>query len=150
MKLINLKLKKRSNMEKNIYADAFSRGKMTLGISIHCDAYPNPDANGFCVYYYHKGSRISNNGKLLSRYMANAIIASDVANGHIIVPRHFNGTKGKNFHMLRETAGIWCLVENGFMTNDQDLIYLKRDDFRNNRANAYLEGFYNFVSESGL
>ena len=77
--------------------------------------------------------------------MADAIIESDIANQHILIPRHNNGIKGENFHMLRKTSGIWCLIENGFMTNDRDLAYLKRDDFRNNRALAYFEGIYNYV-----
>ena len=138
-------LDKRSIMEKNLYENAKNRGKMTLGISIHCDAFDQVSAHGFCVYYYKKGNRQSENGKILSRYVADAIIESDVANQHIVAPRHDNGITGANFHMLRETFGIWCLVENAFMTNDRDLAYLKRDDFRNNRALAYLEGLYNFT-----
>ena len=139
------KLKERSDMEKGLYVDAFRKGKMTLGISIHCDAYKIASAKGFCVYYYQKDQKMSHNGKMLSRYMADAIIESDMANQHILVPRHSNGIMGANFHILRKTSGIWCLIENGFMTNDRDLAYLKRDDFRNNRTLAYLEGIYNYV-----
>lgn len=139
-------LTKRSIMEKDLYKKAKIRGKKTLGVSIHCDAYP-PDASahGFCVYYYKKNQRQSKNGKILARYVSESIIDSDIDGGHIIAPRHSNGIKGANFHMLRETAGIWVLLENGFMTNDRDLMYLKRDDFRNNRAMAVLDGLYNYV-----
>ena len=139
-------LMKRSSMERDLYGKAKERSKGTLGVSIHCDAYP-PDASahGFCVYYYKKGSSISKNGKILSRYVADAIIESDADNNHIISPRHDMGITSANFHMLRETAGIWCLIENAFMTNDRDLMYLKRDDFRNNRAIAILDGLYNYV-----
>jgi len=138
-------LTKRSDLERNLYADAASRNKETLGISIHCDAYTRKSAKGFCVYYYQKGQKISHNGKYLSRFVADAIIESDMENQHILIPRHEHGIKGANFHILRETSGTWCLIENGFMTNDRDLAYLKRDDFRNNRALAYFEGIYNYV-----
>ncbi len=144
------KLNERSKMEKNLFADAFSRGKRTLGISIHCDAYIAKSAEGFCVYYYQKDHNISHNGKLLSRYMADAIIESDVANKHILIPRHDHGIMGENFHMLRETSGTWCLIENGFMSNDRDLAYLKRDDFRNNRTLAIFNGLYNYVTNEKL
>lgn len=139
------KLNDRSNLEKDLYVDAFDRGKHTMGISIHCDAYTTKSAKGFCVYYYQKGTSISSNGKKISRFIADAIIDSDFEAGHVIVPRHNHGIHGANFHMLRETSGIWCLVENAFMTNDRDLSYLKRDDFRNHRALALLEGLYNFA-----
>ena len=135
----------RSKMENDLYDDAEVRGKKTLGVSIHADAFHETAAHGFCVYYYKKSGSESKYGKILSRYVADAIIESDVANQHIIAPRHDHGITGANFHMLRETKGIWCLVENAFMTNDRDLAYLKRDDFRNNRAIAILEGLYNFV-----
>lgn len=144
------KLNERSKMERNLYASAASRGKETLGISIHCDAYTKESAKGFCVYYYQRDQKISHNGKVLSRHIADAIVESDVANQHILVPRHNDGIKGANFHMLRETSGTWCLIENGFMTNDRDLAYLKRDDFRNNRTLAIFNGLYNYVINEKL
>lgn len=138
-------LPKRSQMEKHLFREAKSQGKSTLGISIHCDAYTDPLAHGSCVYYFQKEERTSKNGKILSRYVADSIIESNVENGFLIAPRHERGIKGANFHMLRETDGVWCLVENAFMTNTNDLTYLKSDKFRNAQAIAYLEGFYNYV-----
>jgi len=138
-------LPKRTRLERDLYKDAKGRGKKTLGVSIHCDAYTDTSAHGFCVYYYKNNQKESKRGKILARYISDAIIDSDVANQHIIAPRHDQGISGANFHMLRETAGIWCLVESGFMTNDRDLLYLKDDTFRNNRALAILDGLYKYV-----
>jgi N-acetylmuramoyl-L-alanine amidase len=139
-------LGKRSDMEKDLYKDAKARKKETLGISIHADGYDDTSAHGMCVYYFKKGQKISKKGKKLARHVADCIIDSDVKNGHVIAPRHDTGIAGANFHMLRETAGTWCLVENAFMTNDRDLMYLKRDDFRNHRALAIFEGLYKYAT----
>jgi len=140
------KLEVRSGIENSLHEDAVNRGKKVLGVSIHADAYP-PDtsAHGFCVYYYEKGPNYSQEGKILARYIAESIIESDKRNNHVISPRHDLGISGENFHMLRETDGIWCLIENAFMTNDRDLMYLKRDKFRNNRTLAILSGLYEYV-----
>lgn len=136
---------KRSTLERNIYNDAKARSKKTIGVSIHADAFDDPAAHGFGVYYYGRGSKIKKDGKKLSRHIADAIIDSDLKNGHVVRPRHDNGISSANFHMLRETKGIWVLLENAFMTNESDLAYLKRDDFRNHRALAILEGLYKYT-----
>lgn len=138
-------LKRRKNIENKLFRKVKERNKMMLGVSIHADAYPgDTDANGFCVYYYQKGRNISQNGKRLARCVANSIIESDYKNRHVIKPRHNRGIKGQNYFMLRETKGIWVLIENGFMTNERDLLFLKDDRFRNNRAVAIFDGLIDF------
>ena len=139
-------LSKRSKLENEIYNDAKLKGKKTVGVSIHADAFTDVSAHGFAVYYFEKNGVISKEGKILARHIADAIISSDFQNAHVIKARHNNGISGANFHMLRETAGIWSLVENAFMSNAIDLALLKRDDFRNNRALAILEGLYKYIT----
>lgn len=140
-------LNKRSKLENHHYRFAQKEGKQTIGISIHADAYlPDLGANGFCVYYFKKGLAYSKKGKKFARYIADSITQSDFKHGHIITPRHDSGIQGENFHMLRETLGTWCLIENAFMTNDRDLSYLKRDDFRNHRAMAIFWALYNYIT----
>jgi N-acetylmuramoyl-L-alanine amidase len=143
------KLHDRSLYENEIAVASKREGKQVIGVSIHADAYPaDESAHGFCVYYFKKGNAYSEKGKELSRFIADAIIESDNEHNHIISPRHEYGISSANFHMLRETDGIWCLIENAFMTNDRDLMYLKRDDFRNHRALAILEGLYKYVIQN--
>lgn len=139
-------LKERKKIENKLFLDVQARDKMLVGASIHADAFPRDTrANGFCVYYYKKGARESTSGKHLARCIADSIIQSDFENGHVIQPRHKNGIKGQNYFMLRETFGTWVLIENAFMSNDRDLMYLKDDGFRNNRALAIFNGFINFT-----
>ena len=140
-------LNKRSQLENYHHRAAHDEGKKVIGVSIHADAYP-PDtsAKGYCVYYYKNGAKHSKKGKKFSRYVSDSILQSDLKHGHIIAPRHDDGISGANFHMLRETLGTWCLIENAFMTNDRDLSYLKRDDFRNHRAMAIFWALYNYIT----
>lgn len=139
-------LRKRKEIENRLFLDAQARNKILVGASVHADAFKaDTSANGFCVYYYKKGVRESVKGKVLARCIADSIIESDKKNGHVIRPRHNNGIKGKNFFMLRETKGIFVLIEHAFMTNDRDLSFLKDDGFRNDRAMAIFQGLLTFV-----
>lgn len=139
-------LRMRKVIEKRLFRDAQKKGKKLIGVSLHADALiSKPQANGFCVYYYKKDNRESAEGKLLARSIADSIIESDKKNEHVIRPRHFNGIKGHNYFMLRETIGTWVLIENAFMSNKRDLRYLKDDGFRNDRALAIYEGIINYI-----
>lgn len=149
---IDTELNNREKIEHAFVVNIKSRNKKPLGIDIHCDAWDDPDnpwkqnrANGFCVYYYQKGNTYSSEGKKIARMVADSIISSDIKNKHIIKPRHDNGIKGANFLMLRKTDAPWVLIENGFMTNEYDLKWLRDDQFRNNRALAILDGLYNYI-----
>jgi len=139
-------LKRREEIENRLFLDTRYDNKKLIGVSLHADGLvPKPQAHGFCVYYYKKGSRESAKGKILARCIADSIIKSDKKNSHIIRPRHSNGIKGQNYFMLRKTRGIWVLIENAFMTNDRDLRYLKDDGFRNDRAYAIFEGIIEYL-----
>ena len=139
-------LRKRKEIENRLFLDARAGGKKLIGVSIHADAFKaDTSANGFCVYYYKKGARESAKGKILARCIADSIIESDKKNGHVIRPRHNNGIKGHDYFMLRETKGIFVLIEHAFMSNDRDLSFLKDDGFRNNRAYAIFEGILEYL-----
>lgn len=138
-------LNERADLEHEIYYKAKSEGKRVIGISIHCDAWTSPGANGFAVHYFKEGDRYSKEGKMFARCMADSIIQSDRINNHVITPRHLGGIIGNNFYVLRETLGFWILIENGFMTNPDDLRWLKDDSFRNHRALAMLEGALRYI-----
>ena len=149
---VDTTLGKRDEFESALAANIRSRNKKPLGISIHCDAWEDKEdpgtqnsAHGFCVYYWEDGSKHSVEGKKMARYIADSIILSDQKHGHVIKPRHDNGIKGANFFILRETSGVWNLIESAFMTNDSDLKWLRDDQFRNHRALAILDGIYNYI-----
>ena len=139
-------LQMRKVIERKLFLDAKKDARQLIGVSIHADAFKaDTSANGFCVYYYKKGSRESTKGKILARCIADSIIESDKKNGYDIRARHFNGIKGQNYFMMRETKGTWVLIENAFMTHPEELKLLKSDKFRNDRAYAIFRGILNYL-----
>jgi len=144
---VDTKLNNREQYEHELVKDILLRGKKPLGVSIHCDAYGTEQnsAHGFCVYYYEKDEKYSKAGKAIAREVAKSIIKYDNGSGNLVKARHDNGICGANFLMLRETDAPWILIENGFMTNNDDLTKLKDDNFRNDRAMAMLNGLYNYI-----
>jgi N-acetylmuramoyl-L-alanine amidase len=150
---IDTELNSREKYEGELVEAIKAEGKKPIGVSIHCDAWNDPekpdtqnDANGFCVYYYEKDGIVSESGKRIARAVADAIAESDSFT-HYVKPRHYDGIKGANFLMLRKTDAPWILIESGFMTNDEDLAFLKDDKFRNDRALAILTGLYNYIKQ---
>jgi len=139
-------LQMRKVIENKLFTDAQRKAKKLIGVSIHADAFKaDTSANGFCVYYYKKGSRESTKGKILARCIADSILKYDKENDYSIRARHTNGIKGQNYFMLRETKGVWVLIENAFMTHPEELKLLKSDKFRNDRAYAIFRGILNYL-----
>ena len=105
---------------------AFSKN-VELIISFHADANPDSSARGHWVFYWHNHSP--------SKELAETW--DKIAKEFLPIPRR--GPRASepgtwsNFHMTREPAqrGIPAiLVEHGFMTNPQDLKYLKSEEYR--------------------
>ena len=149
---IDTELGKRDQYEHKLVKDAKSRGKKAISVSIHCDAFEDPNdpgqqnsAHGFCVYYYGRGTKFSIEGRKIARNVAEAIIQSDKRNGHIVSPRHDYGISPADFFVLREFDSPTILIENGFMTSNNDLKLLQSDRFRNHRALAILQGLYQYI-----
>jgi N-acetylmuramoyl-L-alanine amidase len=85
--------------------------KSDLFISIHCDASENHEARGYTGYYY------SEKGKTIATHV---IIALDMG-----IPALKNrGVSFGNFEVLRDTACPAILIECGFVSNTDDLIWL--------------------------
>lgn len=150
---LDAELNKRGSLEHDIYEDAKGRGKKCLMVSMHCDAYQpdgrsvQNDAHGFTVFYHRNPATeaVSAEGKRLARAMADSIIATDQRYHFKITPRQDHGIYHANFYVLRETYSPAILIENGFMTNDEELAVLRDDHFRNARAMAIIEGFYKYL-----
>lgn len=120
-----------------------SEGKACIGVSIHADAFNDEDANGFTSFYFRKGDRYSENGKLLASDIQNSIDTINDSKGSITNDR---GIKGANFFILRDTACPFVLVEAGFMTNDYDLSWLLTDEYRNDLAIAIVQGLAEYAN----
>jgi N-acetylmuramoyl-L-alanine amidase len=116
----DIKLSERIKREHSIYK------KGDVLISIHCDAFSKESANGFSTFSYN---HINNVSKALNK-------SYDDSNGCQLRNR---GTRTANFYMLRKSKSKAVLIECGFMTNYNDVCYLKDEQ------NNIVEGIFNFM-----
>ncbi|MDU6114578.1 MAG: N-acetylmuramoyl-L-alanine amidase [Paeniclostridium sordellii] len=98
-------------------------------VSIHCNSSDNPNAQGLETYCY----------KFKYRALADAIHSEIIKEGLYTKNR---GIKEGNLHVIRETNMDACLVELGFITNEEDynLIINNKDGF----AKAIAKGICKF------
>ncbi|MGL5559191.1 MAG: N-acetylmuramoyl-L-alanine amidase [Paraclostridium dentum] len=98
-------------------------------VSIHCNSSDNPSAQGLETYCY----------KFAYRPLAEAIHSELISDGLYTKNR---GVKEGNLHVVRETNMDACLVELGFITNEDDynLIMNNKDRF----ARAIAKGICKF------
>ncbi|MFR3569519.1 MAG: N-acetylmuramoyl-L-alanine amidase [Paraclostridium sordellii] len=114
-------LNERSNKANNLGVNSF--------VSIHCNSSDNPSAQGVETYCY----------KFKYRPLADAIHSEIIKEGLYTKNR---GVKEGNLHVVRETNMPACLVELGFITNEEDynLIMNNKDRF----AKAIAKGICKF------
>ncbi|CEN29787.1 sporulation-specific N-acetylmuramoyl-L-alanine amidase CwlC [[Clostridium] sordellii] len=114
-------LNERSNKANNLGVNSF--------VSIHCNSSDNPNAQGLETYCY----------KFKYRPLADAIHSEIIKEGLYTKNR---GVKEGNLHVVRETNMDACLVELGFITNEEDynLIMNNKDRF----AKAIAKGICKF------
>ena len=116
-----LTLNERTNKANNLGVNSF--------VSIHCNASDNPRAQGLETYCY----------KFKYRALADAIQDELIKEGLYTKNR---GVKEGDLHVIRETNMSACLVELGFITNEEDynLIMNNKDKF----AKAIAKGICKF------
>ncbi|SCJ49357.1 N-acetylmuramoyl-L-alanine amidase LytC precursor [uncultured Clostridium sp.] len=116
-----LSLSERTNKANNLGVNSF--------VSIHCNSSDNPSAQGLETYCY----------KFKYRPLADAIQNELLKKGLYTKNR---GVKEGDLHVIRETNMDACLVELGFITNEEDysLIMNNKDRF----AKAIAKGICKF------
>jgi N-acetylmuramoyl-L-alanine amidase len=116
----------------------YNNEKCDIVVSIHANAGVKA-AHGACAFYWHT----SGGGKKLAQHYVDNFKA--MVDG---VDIHGNGLHASqrgswtNLHMVRETHMVAILVENGFMTNDNDFDYIfgsKSKKYREQVAEAIVK-----------
>ena len=80
-------------------------------ISIHRNSFTDPTAKGLSIFYHNS----------LSSTSPSALFATAVYNSVLEkVPFWSRGVKSENFHMVREPKMPSCLIETGFISNNND------------------------------
>jgi len=116
----DVKLSERIKREHSIHE------KGDVLISVHCDAFSKESANGFSTFSYN---HVNNVSKQLNKEYYDS-------NGCQLRNR---GTRTANFYMLRKSKSKAVLIECGFMTNYNDVCYLKDEQ------DNIVEGIFNFM-----
>ena len=118
-----LTLNERSNKANNLGVNSF--------VSIHCNSSDNPKAHGLEIFCY----------KFKYRHLADCIL-QELKSENLYTQLRDGGVKEGNLHVVRETNMDACLVELGFITNEEDynLIMNNKDRF----AKAIAKGICKF------
>lgn len=146
-KMIDTKLNKQSGiknhmsrtsdttMSLNARTTALNKLGLNTLASVHCNASDDPAAHGFEIFY------MSDNGKKLAE-----CILEEIKAAKLYTVLREGGIKYKNLHMNRESKATSCLVELGFITNQEDLnlINKNKDKFAERIAKGICK--YNKVS----
>lgn len=102
--------------------------RASLFLSIHCNAFSNPAANGVETYYCAGSGR----GQELASYLNQELVRA----GGL-----FNrGVKTANYYVLRHTSMPASLVELAFITNPNEERLLRSDAYQNKLAQAIVRG----------
>lgn len=128
---VDTPLSTRTATANKIYKEKKATGAKFIYLSIHANAFGNGwnSANGIETYVYPSAPQATKDAGLLIHN--NLVKNAGLAN---------RGLKTANFQVLRETAMNACLVECGFMTNQNEATLLKSDQYREKVAHGLTNG----------
>ncbi len=109
--------------------DIANKSKADYFISIHCNSFTDPSANGTETYAYPRSLA----GRNLAQYVQNEIVE--------MLKTTNRGVKYESFYVLKHTVMPAILVETAFMSNPQnlDLLLQKPDAFAQGIANGTIK-----------
>lgn len=116
---------------------------VNLVVSVHFNAAPSvPSANGFEVYYLEG----SNNGTAAAK----AIVEHVQQNGFKIRGRGYKTTAslGRNLAMIHKTHPPAVLIEEGFLSNDQDRANSIDATWQDSLAHAIAAGTWHYMASA--
>jgi len=123
---LNTDLAQRAEMANNARAQLF--------VSVHCNAYADPNSEGIETYYCHGSPR----SEQLAGAVQEAILAA--------LKDHLNrGVKPKDLQLLQRAMMPACQVETEFLTNSKQLEFLVNERNQELIAQAIAEGIKNYL-----
>jgi|JI10StandDraft_1071094.scaffolds.fasta_scaffold00378_7 N-acetylmuramoyl-L-alanine amidase len=112
--------------------------KSKLFVSIHYNAFKDPQASGIEVYYYNKESKWrQDQSKQLATLVLNEMLAATGAKSR--------GIKTGNFHVIREANMPAILIEGGFITNPQEYSHLSDQKYLEKMATSIADGIEKYL-----
>lgn len=115
--------------------------KSKVFVSVHYNAFKNPQAKGIEVYYYNRGPNWRQKAsKKLAQLVLDGMIASTGAKNR--------GVKTGNFHVIRETDMPAILIEGGFITNPQECSNLSDQKYIEKMAQSIANAIEKYLHTS--
>lgn len=101
-------------------------------ISLHFDAYPLSNVNGFSTHYYSSFGNDRNLAQSIQSGIADQVNLNN------------RGIMQSNLHVLRENEDLAVLVELGFITNPTDFATIQTADYQQGVAEGITSGLINY------
>lgn len=114
-----------------------NKARANLFISIHANAYANPDSNGTETHYYPEHS-YSNASRYLAHQLQRELVSA--------LKLRDRGVKSSSFFVLKNLEMPAALVEMAFLTNLAEEEILKSDEAQNKAAQALYRGIEAYLS----
>jgi len=127
----------RQELQARVNVGAYTPGTQVF-LSIHCNAFSSPDANGTATYYYPK----SDYDAVLAQDLQQQLVAAGGLRDR--------GINEANFYVVKRSAMPAALVELAFITNYREEALLSDDDFQNKMAMAICQGLGKFFTDTGI
>lgn len=114
--------------------------KAELFVSIHFNWAKNNACRGVEIFFYDKKNDARS---VLSKKAAEACLKAILARTNL----PSRGVKSGNFHVIRETSMPAVLIEGGFFSNGEDVLFLKKKINRERLAEAIADGIREFCAK---
>ena len=124
----------------DVYMDLYDRADIAndvgadIFVSIHANAYEDPEIYGAMTYYHPSSGRGKRLAQAIQTPMCQAAGAKD------------KGVRDADFVVLRETDMCAVLVETGFMTNHNELMQLNDSDYQDKLVKGICEGIVRYLN----
>lgn len=113
--------------------DVANEFEADLFVSIHCDSFSNPQAQGTSTHYYASSEE---GRKLAEKIQFNLLSA---------LGRYDRGIRTAEFYVLKHTACPAVLVEGAFISNPDEEQLMQTDDFRYRYAWGVYQGIRDYL-----
>lgn len=130
-----------TNLDANVKRDLRKRAELAnhaqadLLVSVHCNAYSDPNPEGIETWYLAENKRSETLARTVQQALA--VTFSD----------HLNrGVKAKDLLLFRQLAMPACHVEAEYLTNSTQLEFLASDFNQEKIAHALTQGVLNFAA----
>ncbi|MDL2257845.1 N-acetylmuramoyl-L-alanine amidase [Eubacteriales bacterium OttesenSCG-928-K08] len=117
-----------------------SEAKANLLVSIHQNAYDEPDVKGPQVFYLQYNNK--SYGVEFAKSLQNAL-----NNG--LKPDSPRNVGSGNWRLLKQGKQPGCIVECGFFSNPEEELLLQQDDYQNKIVEALVKGIETYVKKYG-